>query len=597
MGWLLPMRLALPQMPPLVLGVSLAGSVLAGLVLAQEPSATLKQADADYRAGTTALYSNDLKTAQAKFEAVVRLAPAAEQGHSALGAVLVREGQLAAGIRELEKALAISPNDGSAQTNLALAYEQTGAAAKALPLFAKLQAAAVVEKQPLPSSVLAGYGRALAAAGQPVRAIEMLKEAADKEPRDPELRDDLGSLYAQRQDWAHAELEYSEAVRLKPEFARAHLHLGFVLQAEGKADADSEWAEACKLAPNDGNIALAAGKALAEAGRDEQAVPILERAHRLQPNSTAAAYQLGLVLQRVNRVQDAIALLKSVVDTEPRDADALVNLGMALSQAHQAKDGVSFLQRAIALEPTNATAHQDLAAAFIQINQIEDAIVELKAAIKLAPDSLQLHYNLGVAYKLEDDAADAIPELEAAEKLDHSAYEPAYVLGLEYMQAGRYAEAATQLESSLKLHPENGDGWATLGSVYNKLDRLTDAAAALREAARQLPDQADPHLTLAMVLVKQNLPAEAAEERKLAANLMRTHMILQRAEVATNSGKSLMASGNLDDAVVQFRDALTFDPKYVDAHLELAKALEKQGKTAEAAAERAQAESLAGASK
>jgi Tfp pilus assembly protein PilF len=126
---------------------------------------------------------------------------------------------------------------------------------------------------------------------------------------------------------------------------------------------------------------------------------------------------------------------------------------------------------------------------------------------------------------------------------------------------------------------------------------LTDAAAALREAARQLPDQADPHLTLAMVLVKQNLPAEAAEERKLAANLMRTHMNLQRAEVATNSGKSLMASGNLDDAVVQFRDALTFDPKYVDAHLELAKALEKQGKTAEAAAERAQAESLAGASK
>ena len=72
MGWLLPMRLALPQMPPLVLRVSLAGSVLAGLVLAQEPSAALKQADADYRAGTTALYSNDLKTAQAKFEEIGR---------------------------------------------------------------------------------------------------------------------------------------------------------------------------------------------------------------------------------------------------------------------------------------------------------------------------------------------------------------------------------------------------------------------------------------------------------------------------------------------------------------------------------------------
>jgi Tfp pilus assembly protein PilF len=132
-----------------------------------------------------------------------------------------------------------------------------------------------------------------------------------------------------------------------------------------------------------------------------------------------------------------------------------------------------------------------------------------------------------------------------------------------------------------------------LGSIYNKLDRLQDAATALREATRRLPNQADSHLLLATVLVKQNQPAEAAEERKVAAELMRVHMNLQRAEVATNSGKSLMASGKMDDAITQFRDALAFDPGYIEAHKELAEALEKQGKTAEAEAERAQAKSLA----
>ena len=161
------------------------------------------------------------------------------------------------------------------------------------------------------------------------------------------------------------------------------------------------------------------------------------------------------------------------------------------------------------------------------------------------------------------------------------------------MQVGRYAEAAQQFEASLKLHPRNGEGWATLGSVYNKLDRLPEAVTALREAIRQMPDRADSHLILATVLVKQNQPSEAAEERKAAAELMRTHMNLQRAEVATNSGKSLMASGKVDDAIVEFRNALTFDPKYVEAHLELADALQEQGKTAEAEAERSQARSLA----
>ena len=83
---------------------------------------------------------------------------------------------------------------------------------------------------------------------------------------------------------------------------------------------------------------------------------------------------------------------------------------------------------------------------------------------------------------------------------------------------------------------------------------------------------------------------EQPQERKVAADLMRKHMNLQRAEVATNSGKSLLTNGKIDDAIVEFRDALSFDPSYAEAHLKLAAALEKQGKTAEAAAERAQAE-------
>jgi cytochrome c-type biogenesis protein CcmH/NrfG len=162
------------------------------------------------------------------------------------------------------------------------------------------------------------------------------------------------------------------------------------------------------------------------------------------------------------------------------------------------------------------------------------------------------------------------------------------------MQQARYEEAAPKLEASLKLHPQNGDGWATLGSVYNKLDRLPEAVNALREAIRQLPDQADPHLTLAAVLSKQQFAAEAAEERKTAANLMRVHMNLQRAEVATNSGKSQMKAGKIDDAIVEFRNAISFDADYTEAHQGLAKALAMQGKEAEASAERACAAALEG---
>ncbi len=563
-----------------------------GVARGQEPSANLRQADADYREGVAALNRNDLKTAQAKFEAVTRLAPTAEQGHSALGAVLTREGQWAAGVRELEKALAIKPNDSAAQQNLAMVYEQTGSYEKAIPLFARLETAAHTEQHPLSSTVLAAYARSLAGAGQTRSAAAKMQQAVAQDNRNAELRDDLGSLYAMERNWEPAELQFQEAVRLKDDLASAHFHLGVVLNAEQKPGAQEEWMKAYALAPDDPALALAVGKAVSDAGHDAEAVPILEHALALKPESVAAQYQLALVLQRSNRVQDAIELLKKVVEAEPKNSDALTNLGMAFAQAHEASDGIIYLKRAVDLNPKNATAHQDLAAAYLQVNQIDDAIAELKTAIKLSPDLSQLHYDLGTAYKLQDDATDAIPELEKAEELNPSGYEPAYVLGLLYMQVARYAEAAQKLETSLKLHPQNGEGWVTLGSVYNKLDRLPEAAAALREAIKQMPDQADSHLILASVLVKQNDTASAAQERKVAADLMRRHMNLQRAEVATNSGKSLLASGNLDGAIVQFRDALSFDPNYAEAHFNLAEALEKQGKTAEAASERARGEAL-----
>ncbi len=577
---------------------TLAGFSLAAWVAlplrsaAQEPSPSLKEADADYRAGVAALSNNDLQTARADFEKVVRLAPSAEQGHSALGAVLVRLGENSAGITELEKALAIKAGDTIAQQNLAIAFEQAGQPARAISWFARLEAASRAAQKPLPAEVLAAYARSLAATHQKEMAIAKMKQAVVEAPRNAELWDELGSLYGQRQDWSGAQHAFNSALQIDPGLAVAHFHLGMTLDAQQQAGGIDELIKACDLAPGNADFLFALGQALVAQGKDAEAIPVLQRAVKINPGHTAASYQLGLALQRANRVNDAIPLFEKAAVADPANAEILTNLGMALCQAQRAKDAVPVLQHAVTLAPENPTAHEDLAAAYIQLSQFNDAVGQLRAALQLSPGAPQLHYNLGLAFKMEDDAADAIPEFEAAEKLDPSASEPPYALGLLYLQDGRYADAERELSASLKLQPANGDGWATLGSVENHLGKLPEAASALEEAIRQRPDQPDPHLTLAAVLVKQNQPAQAAEQRKTAAELMRTNMNRQRAEVASNSGNDMLKKGSISDAIVDFRDALSYDPDYVEAHIGLASALQQQGKIAEAAAERQKAEAL-----
>ena len=566
--------------------LALVASADASFTHSQQVSPALREADTNYRAALVAMRSNDMKTAEEKLEVVVRLAPQLEAGHSVLGQVLAREGKLAPAISELKKAIAIQPSDDGARLALAVTYAQAGEDANALPLFSKLEEDAVARKTPLAPQVRMAYIRVLAGTGHTDAAIRQMKALAPAQMGSAEFHDSLGSLYAQENNWPFAEQEFNRAIAIQPDLAAAHLHLGFVLQAEQRGNPAAEWVKASDLSPRDASVALEAGKALANAGLDEQAEPILERAEQLNPESSDAAIALALVLQNTNQVPASVDLLKRVVERDPQNRLALVNLGLALSQMHRAQDGIPYLQHAIALEPTNPTAHQDLAAAYIQVDQVASAIQELQAALKLAPNSASIRYDLGVAYKLRDDAVDAIPQLEAAEKLDSTSYHAPYVLGLLYMQVARNEEAAQQLALSLKLHSQNGDGWSSLGSVYLRLNRLPEAEQALRQAIQQLPAQADPHLVLATVLIKQGQTGEAAQERKLAADLMRAHMNLQRAEVATNSGKSLLTEGKIDDAIVEFHNAIGFDPKFAEAHLELATALDKQGKASEAKRER-----------
>ena len=563
----------------------LAAAVFLSPIFLFAQSSSLRQADADYRAGLSDLSHGDLRAAEQMFYDVVRLDPAAEQGHSALGAVLVRLGQLPAAIDELNRALRSNPNDHSAQENLALACEQIGAFARAVPLFQADLAAARAAHRTLPSGVLEAYARSLAGLGNIAQAQPVMAQAARAHPSDPHLQDELGTLYALSRNWPAAESAFRAAIAAQPAYALAHLHLGSVLAAEQRPGAAAEWLRAAQLAPANGPILLQAGSALAASGSDAAALPILQRAHALLPQSWQAASQLALALQRQNQIADAIPLFQQVLRQRPEDTDALVNLGMAFTQQQQAKSGLPYLRRAIALDPRNAMAHQDLAAAFIQINQIDDAISEMKAALALDPSSSQLHYNLGLAYKMQDNANAAIPELLAAEKFNPAAWEPAYVLGLLDLQEGRYADAAPQLEQAMKLHPDNGEGWSMLGSVYTHLNQLPQAQAALEEAIRQMPDESDAHLLLATVYMEEKQPQLAVAQRKLAASLMREHMNQQRAEVATHSGQSLLAQGKLDAAATEFQNDIRFDSAYSDAHRGLAAVYRKQGKLTEAAIE------------
>jgi tetratricopeptide (TPR) repeat protein len=205
--------------------------------------------------------------------------------------------------------------------------------------------------------------------------------------------------------------------------------------------------------------------------------------------------------------------------------------------------------------------------------------------------------------------------------MDPKLQDPPYTLGILYMQLGRLDDAVTELKKAVALRPENGDAWAILGSTLKQDSRLPEAAEALRKAISLQPGQPGPRVTLAGVLAEQagnlstqadaadaagdpkkaealraemkQLRSEAADYRKEAAVLARGAVSRQRANFALNAGNQLMLRGQIADAISRYQESIAADPSFADAHTQLAIAYERQGRMAEAAAERAKAAGIA----
>ncbi len=215
-----------PPSQLLVCASLLVASAFASAQKPLSPEQRLQEANAAFHAGYAAASNGDLNTARQQFQRAVQLAPQVEEGHSALGAVLYKLGDYAGAIGELETAQRLKTEDQSARENLALAYTQTGAYEKALPIFEHMDSNT---SQPLSPDLLAAYARALTATQQYSAAIRETKAAIAAAPQTAALYDQLGSIYAQTQNWPEAQNAFAEALRLDPNFASAHLHLGIVL--------------------------------------------------------------------------------------------------------------------------------------------------------------------------------------------------------------------------------------------------------------------------------------------------------------------------------------------------------------------------------
>lgn len=215
---------------------------------------------------------------------------------------------------------------------------------------------------------------------------------------------------------------YTEALRLKPNYAQAQYDLGTALLAAGRRDeAMQHLLDAVKYDPAFARAHINLGKAFLDQGRVADAAEHMAKAVRLTPRDPEAQYNLGTVLLMQSKPDEAFVYFSEAIRLRPRYAEAHSNLGIILMGKGQLSDGIAHFAEASRLDANNPEAHFNFGLSLLQANEPAEAAEQFTVALKLRPESAKTHYHLAVALSQQKHTAKSLEHARAALDLARAA--------------------------------------------------------------------------------------------------------------------------------------------------------------------------------
>ena len=246
--------------------------------------------------------------------------------------------------------------------------------------------------------------------------------------------------------------DYTQAIRLKPNYAAAYYNRGNAKYALGQhLAAIADYDIAIQLKPDYADAYVNRGAAKDELGQHLAAIADCDTAIQLTPNDANAYYNRGIAKAGLGQYLAAIADYDTAIQLKPDYANAYVNRGLAKYDSGQHLTAVTDYDTAIQLKPDDADAYYNRGLAKMKLEQPSAAIADYDMAIRLRPDDIDNYFARGLAKVDLEQPSAAIADFDTAIHLKPD-FAPGYFgRGLAKVYLERLQEAKQDLMTALLL--------------------------------------------------------------------------------------------------------------------------------------------------
>jgi tetratricopeptide (TPR) repeat protein len=202
--------------------------------------------------------------------------------------------------------------------------------------------------------------------------------------------------------WKNSVTLFGHAAEVVPGNYIAHEALGLVLAKSGRLDeAISQYTESLRIWPEYERALIGMGNVLVRQGRMEEAASFANRALRLKPDSSEAHFLLGYVLMKQGKNDEALYHYFAGLRTDPENEGIHHIIGAILGAQGKLNESIEQFKEALRLKPDYVDGHYGLGVALLQRGDIDESIKHFTEALRLKPDFAQARIKLDEAMRLK----------------------------------------------------------------------------------------------------------------------------------------------------------------------------------------------------
>ena len=188
-------------------------------------------------------------------------------------------------------------------------------------------------------------------------------------------------------------------------FSLVHLFPGAVGQeGEGEAGLETDLdtlLQAWQAAPENYFLNLRLGTQLKTAGRQQEAIPYLEKALEILPTQAARGSPYDILTQiyeETGQVDKLVEVLQRWWRAAPLFPENAHRIASLLSDRDQPQEAAKYLEEVMYVDPLQPETHQKLGDLYLQFSETEKAVREYTVFLSLSPvDGAAAHYRLAQA--------------------------------------------------------------------------------------------------------------------------------------------------------------------------------------------------------